>query len=77
MKKTSITVAAMLSTLGVTFVILKLLNIINWSWWLVTLPFWGLDVLIIIIAIIAFIIQCIDDFIILTVLPFLSKLKNK
>lgn len=27
--------------LGVAFVILKLCNVIDWSWWLVTLPFWG------------------------------------
>jgi len=27
--------------LGVVFVILKLTGFINWSWWLVTLPFWG------------------------------------
>jgi hypothetical protein len=27
--------------LGVLFVGLKLAGIINWSWWLVTLPFWG------------------------------------
>jgi hypothetical protein len=27
--------------LGVVFVTLKLLGFISWSWWLVTLPFWG------------------------------------
>lgn len=27
--------------LGVAFVILKLIGTIDWSWWLVTLPFWG------------------------------------
>jgi len=27
--------------LGVLFVGLKLANIIDWSWWWVTLPFWG------------------------------------
>ena len=27
--------------LGIVFVILKLLGKITWSWWLVTLPFWG------------------------------------
>lgn len=27
--------------LGVLFVGLKLCDVINWSWWLVTLPFWG------------------------------------
>ena len=27
--------------LGILFVALKLLGIIDWSWWWVTLPFWG------------------------------------
>lgn len=27
--------------LGVVFVVLKLLGKITWSWWWVTLPFWG------------------------------------
>ena len=27
--------------LGVAFVVLKLTGFINWSWWWVTLPFWG------------------------------------
>lgn len=27
--------------LGVVFVTLKLCNVINWSWWWVTAPFWG------------------------------------
>ncbi len=27
--------------LGVLFVALKLLGIINWSWWWITAPFWG------------------------------------
>lgn len=27
--------------LGIVFVALKLLGYINWSWWWVTLPFWG------------------------------------
>ncbi len=30
-----------LGLLGVAFVILKLCNVITWSWWWVTLPFWG------------------------------------
>jgi hypothetical protein len=30
-----------LGLLGVLFVGLKLTNIIDWSWWWVTLPFWG------------------------------------
>lgn len=27
--------------LGVVFVVLKLTHVIDWSWWWVTLPFWG------------------------------------
>ena len=27
--------------LGITFVVLKLTHVIDWSWWLVTAPFWG------------------------------------
>lgn len=30
--------------LGVAFVVLKLCGVIDWSWWLVTLPFWGFTV---------------------------------
>ena len=30
-----------LGLLGVAFVMLKLTGYINWSWWWVTLPFWG------------------------------------
>lgn len=30
-----------LGLLGILFVGLKLTGYIDWSWWLVTLPFWG------------------------------------
>lgn len=30
-----------LGVLGVVFVALKLTHVIDWSWWWVTLPFWG------------------------------------
>jgi hypothetical protein len=30
-----------LGLLGITFVVLKLTGFIDWSWWWVTLPFWG------------------------------------
>ena len=30
-----------LGLLGIVFVTLKLLGFISWSWWWVTLPFWG------------------------------------
>jgi len=33
--------AGTLSLLGVVFVTLKLTEVIDWSWWWVTAPFWG------------------------------------
>ena len=27
--------------LGVAFVVLKLCRVVDWSWWWVTVPFWG------------------------------------
>jgi hypothetical protein len=30
-----------LGLLGIVFVTLKLCNVIDWSWWWVTAPFWG------------------------------------
>lgn len=29
-----------LGLLGIVFVVLKLIGVIDWSWWIVTLPFW-------------------------------------
>lgn len=40
------------TVLGIVFVVLKLTNVINWSWWIVLLPFWGQIVLCLIIAIV-------------------------
>jgi len=31
----------LLGLLGIVFIVLKLTGVINWSWWLVTLPIWG------------------------------------
>jgi len=31
----------LLTLLGVAFIILKLCGVVDWSWWLVTLPLWG------------------------------------
>lgn len=30
-----------LGLLGIVFVTLKLTSVIDWSWWYVTMPFWG------------------------------------
>lgn len=38
-----------LGLLGIVFVVLKLTGIITWSWWWVTLPFWGGIALVIVI----------------------------
>jgi hypothetical protein len=32
---------SILGLLGLLFVVLKLGGVITWSWWYVTLPFWG------------------------------------
>ncbi len=38
-----------LGLLGVAFVVLKLTKFIDWSWWYVTLPFWGGLVLVLLV----------------------------
>lgn len=43
--------------LGVAFVVLKLTNIIDWSWWWILLPFWGAIAVFIIVGIIWVIVQ--------------------
>lgn len=40
-----------LTLLGLLFVGLKLGGIIDWSWWYVTLPFWGLAAAILVIEV--------------------------
>ena len=32
---------SVLTVVGIVFIILKLTSLINWSWWLVLLPFYG------------------------------------
>lgn len=47
---------SILGILGIVFIVLKLTNVIDWSWWLVTLPLWGgLALILAIIVIIGFI----------------------
>lgn len=50
-----------LSLLGVAFVILKLCNVITWSWWWVTLPFWGGLVLVLLILFVVLIVKTLTD----------------
>jgi len=45
--------------LGIVFVTLKLTGYINWSWWLVTLPFWGGLALVLLLMLIFFILALI------------------
>lgn len=42
--------------LGVLFVGLKLGGVINWSWWWVTLPFWGGIAIVAVVALIALVV---------------------
>lgn len=45
--------------LGILFVTLKLCGVIDWSWWLVTAPFWGPAAAVTLIFIIALIFLAI------------------
>lgn len=47
------------SLLGLLFIALKLIGVINWSWWLVTLPLWGGIAVVIILVLIVFIAAAI------------------
>ena len=46
-----------LGLLGVLFVALKLTGFIDWSWWWVTLPFWGVMALVLLITILVIAFQ--------------------
>lgn len=45
--------------LGVTFIVLKLCKVIDWSWWWVLCPFWGPIAIVLAIIIIVIIILLI------------------
>ena len=47
--------------LGVVFVTLKLTHYIDWSWWYVTLPFWGMFAFIAVGALVGWIVYLIAD----------------
>jgi hypothetical protein len=47
--------------LGVAFVVLKLCNVIHWSWWWVTAPFWGPAVLVLAILAIALCVVAVRE----------------
>lgn len=45
--------------LGIVFIVLKLCNVINWSWWWVLSPFWIPLAMVLIILIVYIILFCI------------------
>jgi hypothetical protein len=49
--------------LGVAFVVLKLLKVIDWSWWYVLLPFYGAIALITFVWIIGFLFVVVGSMI--------------
>lgn len=52
-----------LGLLGVAFVVLKLTHVINWSWWWVTIPFWGGFAIGLVILAIYFLVVLAKEFI--------------
>lgn len=50
-----------LGLLGVAFVVLKLMGVIDWSWWWVTLPFWGGIALAVVIIVIFAVCDAIKE----------------
>lgn len=38
--------------LGVAFIVLKLIGVINWSWWWVTAPLWGPWALVLVVLVV-------------------------
>ena len=48
------------SVLFIVFLILKLCGVINWSWWIITLPLWG-GAAIVILLIVLFILLNRND----------------
>ena len=47
--------------LGIAFIVLKLTHEIDWSWWWVTLPFWGVPVFILGGAIVIFTVTLLGN----------------
>lgn len=50
-----------MGVLGVVFLVLKLCHVITWSWWLVTLPWWGSFLVWLLIAIVAFFMVALHE----------------
>ena len=47
--------------LGVVFVVLKLTEVIDWSWWWVTFPFWGGVIIAILVVLVVFLTTLIPS----------------
>lgn len=50
---------SVLTTLGIVFIVLKLTHNIDWSWWWVTMPFWGPVVAAIVFVLLLIAVACI------------------
>ena len=50
-----------LGCLGIVFVMLKLCEVIDWSWWLVTLPFWGGLALLAMVGLVYFVYEILTE----------------
>ena len=48
--------------LGIVFVVLKLTGTITWSWWYVTLPFWGGIVIVLLVLLVIGIVKVIRKY---------------
>ena len=42
-------------TLGIAFIVLKLVGTIDWSWWWVLAPIWGTSALVFVLVFVAFV----------------------
>jgi hypothetical protein len=51
---------ALVFLLTIIFTVLKLVDVINWSWWLVLLPLWGWSILYLLLIIIALLTIALD-----------------
>lgn len=54
--------ASLIGLLGIVFIVLKLTGFINWSWWLVLLPFYGGFALLAVVMLIALLFISLYEF---------------
>ena len=60
-KQTQSSGVGFLGLLALLFIGLKLVGVIDWSWWWVTSPLWGAPVFIIVLAIAVFLVATIAE----------------